>query len=88
VRNVETFFVVNGEVEMKLNEMILSLAVQKAVRRQRGFTLLEYTMGAAVLIAIVLVGLQAFGTDLSGYFSALGGWVRAQNPGGAPVGGG
>lgn len=61
--------------------------MRSAMNRMRGFTLLEYTMGAAVLIAIVLVGLQAFGTDLSGYFSALGGWVRAQNPSAGGVGG-
>ena len=59
----------------------------RLARSQRGFTLLEYTMGAAVLIAIVLVGLQAFGTDLSDYFTALGAWVRAQNPNPAGVGG-
>ena len=52
----------------------------KTSRRERGFTLLEYCAGAAVLIAVVYVGMDAFGQSLSAYFVALGTWLTNHQP--------
>jgi hypothetical protein len=49
-------------------------------RRQRGFTLLEYCAGAAVLIAVVYVGMEQFGAGLKEYFEALGAWAKSNKP--------
>lgn len=48
------------------------------VRKQKGYTLLEYCAGAAVLAGIVYGGLQIFGQSLSGFFRILGSWVESQ----------
>lgn len=49
------------------------------VRKERGYTLLEYCAGAAVLAGIVYGGLQFFGTSLAGFFTGLGNWVTSQS---------
>lgn len=52
------------------------------VKDESGFTLLEYCAGAAVLVAIVYVGLELLGTNLSEFFVGLGQWVSARTPSG------
>ncbi|GEM_PF-3100079 len=42
---------------------------------ERGLSLLEYAVGAAVLAGIVVTAMNAFGTGLSAYFSNLGVWI-------------
>ena len=49
-------------------------------RAERGFTLLEYCAGAAVIATVVFAGLQLFGTSLSEFFDGLGAWVTARKP--------
>jgi len=48
---------------------------------ERGYALLEYCAGAAVIIAIVWVALQAMGTNMSELLTAIGEWAqdRAQD---------
>ncbi len=47
---------------------------------ERGYTLLEYSVGAAVLMTIVMVGLNAFGIGLQAFFNNLGTWVQTVTP--------
>jgi Flp pilus assembly pilin Flp len=42
---------------------------------ERGFTLLEYCAGAAVIAGIIFAALQAMGTNLSNYLGAIGNWA-------------
>ncbi len=44
-------------------------------KEERGYTLLEYCAGAAVIAGIIFVALQAMGTNLSGYLGAIGNWA-------------
>lgn len=47
-------------------------------KNQKGFTLLEYCAGAAVLLGIVVAGMSAFGDGIADYMEGLGNWVRTQ----------
>ena len=49
-------------------------------KKDRGFTLLEYCIGAAVLTLVVWVGLNALGTSLSSFLTGLGTWVANKTP--------
>lgn len=44
-------------------------------REERGFTLLEYCAGAAVIAGIIFAALQTMGTNLSAYLGAIGSWA-------------
>ena len=44
-------------------------------KEERGYTLLEYCAGAAVIAGIIFVALQAMGTNLSSYLGAIGSWA-------------
>lgn len=44
-------------------------------RGQRGYTLLEYCAGAALLLAIVWGGMNALGGSMRGYLERVGGWL-------------
>ena len=52
---------------------------------EKGFTLLEYCAGAAVLLTIVWAALTALGTNMSTFLNAVGTWATTQageiNPG-------
>lgn len=48
----------------------------KLIKKQKGYTLLEYCAGAAIILGIVVVGLNTFGNALNAYFNNLGGWVN------------
>ena len=45
---------------------------------ERGFTLLEYCAGAAVLLTIVWAALTALGTNMSTFLNAVGSWATTQ----------
>ncbi len=45
---------------------------------QKGFTLLEYCAGAAVLIGIVVFSMQTLGNGMSSYFQTLNNWLKNQ----------
>ena len=44
-------------------------------RNQRGFTLLEYCAGAAVIAGIIFAALHAMGENLGSYLGAIGDWA-------------
>lgn len=45
---------------------------------QKGFTLLEYAAGAAVLIGVVYGAMGAFGGGLNDFYVGLGNWASGQ----------
>ena len=47
-------------------------------RKELGFTLLEYCAGAAVILIIVWVALQALGGSVSGLLTAIANWADRQ----------
>ena len=54
--------------------------LRRDASNEKGYTLLEYAVGAAILMAIVMVGLNAFGTGLQQFFTNLGTWVQSVSP--------
>ena len=44
-------------------------------KRQRGYTLLEYCAGAAIIAGILWTALNALGGNLSGLLNAVGSWA-------------
>ena len=48
---------------------------KKSVKRQRGYTLLEYCAGAAIIGTIVYTALNTLGTDLDAFLRELGAWA-------------
>lgn len=55
--------------------------MKKAIRIERrngkesGFALLEYAAGAAVVVGVLYVALNALGTSTSTYLDAVGDWL-------------
>ena len=47
-------------------------------RKEKGYTLLEYVAGAAVIGGILIGALQVFGNGLNSALSNLGTWATAQ----------
>ena len=47
-------------------------------KKQSGFTLLEYTAGAAVIIGIVFLAVNTMGHSLADVFSAIAGWANGR----------
>jgi Flp pilus assembly pilin Flp len=47
-------------------------------KRQRGYTLLEYCAGAAIIAGILWTALSALGGNLSGLLEAVGRWAVAR----------
>lgn len=48
-------------------------------KTQKGFTLLEYCAGAAVIIGIAFAGMTALGEGVGDYFDALETWIRGNS---------
>lgn len=44
-------------------------------RKQKGYTLLEYAAGAAILMGILFTGLNAMGTGVQGLLTEIGNWA-------------
>lgn len=51
--------------------------MRKAIRKngQRGYTLLEYCAGAAIIAGILWTALSALGGNLSGLLNSVGAWA-------------
>ena len=49
---------------------------RKATKRQRGYTLLEYCAGAAIIAGILWAALGRLGDDLSDLLDAIGDWAQ------------
>ena len=45
-------------------------------RREKGYTLLEYCAGAAIIAGIVWGAMNLLGNNLSGFLTGLGNWVN------------
>jgi hypothetical protein len=50
----------------------------KKNKKQKGFTLLEYTAGAAVIIGVVWVAVNAMGGSLRDVFDAISRWANGR----------
>jgi hypothetical protein len=48
---------------------------------QRGYTLLEYCAGAALIAGIIWVALNAMGGNISGLLNAIGQWAANRSAG-------
>lgn len=51
---------------------------RRASKRERGYTLLEYCAGAAIIASILWTALNSLGGDLSNLLGAVGGWANAR----------
>ena len=51
---------------------------RRASKRERGYTLLEYCAGAAIIASILWTALNSLGGDLSSLLGAVGGWANAR----------
>jgi hypothetical protein len=56
----------------------LTHAVRIVRREERGYTLLEYVAGAAIIGGIVFTALTSFGNDMAGFLGNLGSWAQAR----------
>jgi Flp pilus assembly pilin Flp len=52
-----------------------------ANKRERGYTLLEYCAGAAIIAGILWTALSNLGTDLTGLLDAVGAWSNSRRDG-------
>lgn len=52
----------------------MSLRVKNR-KNQKGYTLLEYCAGAAIISAIIFVALQALGGNMRGLLESIGSWA-------------
>lgn len=50
-------------------------------KRERGYTLLEYCAGAAIIAGILWTSLSNLGTDLTGLLNAVGSWSNSRRDG-------
>jgi hypothetical protein len=49
---------------------------QQKMTTQRGYTLLEYCAGAAIIAGILWTGLNSLGGDLANLLNAVGEWAK------------
>jgi hypothetical protein len=49
--------------------------------KEKGYTLLEYCAGAAIIAGILWVALNNLGTDLGQLLAAVGGWADERTGG-------
>jgi len=67
------------EKEISMKNIIGSLFSLRAKGRdQRGFTLLEYCAGAAILIGIIFGAVTAMGTSVNTLMNSITGWSNAR----------
>ena len=61
---------------MKKKEKLISLRKKNC---ERGYTLLEYTAGAAIILTIIWGALTALGTNMDAMLTEIGEWAIAQS---------
>jgi len=54
---------------------------KSVTKRERGYTLLEYCAGAAIIAGILWTALSTLGTDLSNLLGAVGDWANTRQDG-------
>lgn len=52
--------------------------INKKRTNQRGYTLLEYCAGAALIAGIIWVALNAMGQNISALLNAIGQWAASR----------
>jgi type II secretory pathway pseudopilin PulG len=52
--------------------------MERRKNRERGYTLLEYCAGAAIIASILWTALNSLGGDLSALLGSVGGWANAR----------
>jgi Flp pilus assembly pilin Flp len=55
--------------------------IKATKNNEKGLSLLEYAIGAAVLSGIVVIAMTTFGTGVKGYFSKMGSFVSSMTVG-------
>jgi hypothetical protein len=50
-----------------------------SVKNEKGYTLLEYAAGAAVLMGLLYIGVQALGSGVQDLLEAVGVWARSRS---------
>lgn len=45
-------------------------------KNEKGYTLLEYCAGAAIVVSVLYVALGQLGNDLSSFLGSIGGWAK------------
>lgn len=53
----------------------------KRDRKERGYTLLEYCAGAALIAGIIWVSLNAMGAELGSFLDSIGLWIQRRGQG-------
>jgi len=48
-------------------------------KKQKGYTLLEYAAGAAVLMGLLYIGVKAMGGGVQDLLEAVGVWARSRS---------
>ena len=48
-------------------------------RLERGYTLLEYCAGAAIIASVLWLALNSLGGELSNLLTSVGSWARARS---------
>lgn len=61
-----------------MKKLINTLVVRYNLKKDRGYTLLEYCIGAAALGAIIFAATQALGGGIQAYLTNLGNWFSGQ----------
>jgi Flp pilus assembly pilin Flp len=52
--------------------------MRKNGKRERGYTLLEYCAGAAIIAGVLWTALNALGGNLSSLLNAVGNWATSR----------
>ena len=47
-------------------------------KNEKGYTLLEYCAGAAVVVSVLYTALNGMGTKVAGFMDNIGGWASKQ----------
>ncbi len=50
--------------------------ILKTKNKEAGFSLLEYGVGAAVILTVVFIAMGDLGNSMSGLLNSIGGWAE------------
>jgi Flp pilus assembly pilin Flp len=48
--------------------------------REKGYTLLEYCAGAAIIVTVLYTALNGLGDQLSSFLGSIGSWAVSHSP--------
>lgn len=61
-----------------MKKLINFIAIRYSIKKDEGYTLLEYCIGAAALGVIIFTATQALGSGIQTYLTNLGAWFSGQ----------